>query len=93
MLAAWLLTKASAGVMKRYATRALFVTMLGAFVAMAGDWPRAVADEQPASGLLLATANTIATWLLAGLAIAWRIKPERSQARGDRIATLSPEAS
>jgi hypothetical protein len=93
MLAAWLLTKTSADVMKRYATRVLFVTMLGAFVAMAGDWPRAVADEQPASGLLVATANTTATWLLAGLAIAWRITPERSQAGGGRIAARSPEAS
>ena len=78
MLAAWLLTKASDSVLRRFVTRALFVTTLGVFVAMAGDWPRAVADEQQASGLLLTTANTIVTWLLAGLAIAWRIQPQRS---------------
>jgi hypothetical protein len=78
VLAAWLLTKTSESVLKRYATRVLFVMMLGLFVAMAGDWPRAVADEQQASSLLLTTANTIVTWLLAGLAIAWRIRPERA---------------
>jgi hypothetical protein len=78
MLAAWLLTKTSGSVLKRYSTRVLFVATLGLFVAMAGDWPRAVADEQQASGLLLATVNTIATWLLAGFAIAWRIKPDRN---------------
>jgi hypothetical protein len=75
MLAAWLLTTSSDHWLRRYPTRVLFVTMLGVFVAMAGDWPRAVADEQQASGLLQTTANTIAAWLLAGLAIAWRIKP------------------
>jgi len=78
VLAAWLLTRTSESVLKRYAIRVLFVMMLGLFVAMAGDWPRAVADEQQASSLLLTTANTIVTWLLAGLAIAWRIRPERA---------------
>jgi hypothetical protein len=86
VLAAWLLTKASESVLKRYATRVLFVMMLGLFVAMAGDWPRAVADEQQASRLLLTTANTIVTWLLAGLAIAWRIRPEKSEKQSGRIA-------
>ncbi len=76
MLAAWLLAKSSGHWFRRYPTRVAFVTMLGVFVAIAGDWPRAVADEQLASGLLQTTANTIATWLLAGLAIAWRITPE-----------------
>jgi hypothetical protein len=82
MLAAWLLTKSSDRWFRRYPTRVAFVTMLGVFVAMAGDWPRAVADEQQASGLLRTTADTIATWLLAGLAIAWRIKPEVVQTGG-----------
>ena len=78
MLAAWLLTKASDGVLRRYSRRVLFVAILGVFLALAGDWPRAVADEQGASSLLLTTANTLVTWLLAGLAIAWQIRPARS---------------
>jgi hypothetical protein len=79
MLAAWLLSKASDGLLQRYFARVLFVTLLGVFASMAGDWPRAVVDEQQASSLLLTTANTIVTWLLAGLAIAWGIKPAKSQ--------------
>jgi len=37
-----------------------------------------MADEQPASGLLLVTLNTLVTWLLVGSVIAWRIKPRAS---------------
>jgi hypothetical protein len=88
MLAAWLLTKTANGLLQRYTTRVLFVTMLGVFDAMAGDWPRAVADEQQAPSLLPTIANTVATWLLAGLAIAWWIKPEKSDDQGGRIAAL-----
>jgi hypothetical protein len=77
LAAAWLLTKASAALLARYWARVLFVASLGVFVALAGDWPRAVADEQRAADLLVTTANTVATWLVAGLAISWRIGPER----------------
>jgi len=75
LVAAWLLTKASESILARYATRVLFVTALGLFVAVGGDWPRAVADEQPLGSLLLATANSLVTWLLVGMLIAWRIRP------------------
>jgi hypothetical protein len=85
LLAAWLLTEASGGLLTRYWTRVLFVTALGVFVAMAGDWPRAVADEQAAAGLLLTTANTVVTWLLAGLAIAWQIRPASGRAPGVEV--------
>jgi hypothetical protein len=74
VVAAWLLAKSSDGILARYWTRVLFVTVLGLLLALGGDWPRAMASEDPASRLLPVTAKTIVAWLLAGLVISWRIK-------------------
>jgi hypothetical protein len=53
----------------------LFVAGLGLFLAVGGDWMRALSGGQPNTQLLLATLNSLITWILVGLVIAWQVKP------------------
>ena len=75
VVAACLLSKASDSVLTRYPRRVLFVAGLGLFLAMGGDWMRALSGGQPNTQLLLATLNSLITWILVGLVIAWQVKP------------------
>jgi hypothetical protein len=77
-VAAWLLAKSSERILAHYWTRVLFVTVLGLLLVLGGDWPRAMISDDPASGLLPVTVKTIVAWLLAGLVIAWRVRPSRA---------------
>lgn len=75
LLAAWLLS-AAASKMASYAKWVFFVTVLGVFAALvshisAANWmffPRAYSHVM--------AIDLVVTWFLAGLVLAWRIKPE-----------------
>ena len=71
MIAAWLLSMASEKILAKYFRRVFFVTILGLFLAVYGD----VLSEKPMDRILLSSINTLLTWFLAGLVIAWRIRP------------------
>lgn len=71
IIAAWLLSLTSEKVLAKYSRRVLFVTILGLFLAVFGD----VLSEKPNDRILLSSINSLITWFLAGLVIAWRIKP------------------
>jgi hypothetical protein len=71
MIAAWLLSLASEKVLSKYSRRVLFVLILGLFLAVYGD----LRSEKPMDRILLSSINNLITWFLAGLVIAWRIKP------------------
>ncbi len=71
MIAAWMLSMTSVKILSKYSRRVLFVTVLGLFLAVYGD----IASEKPMSGILLSSIGNLITWALAGLVIAWRIKP------------------
>ena len=72
MLAAWLLSRASDFILAHYLRRVLFVTALGLFLAVGGEWLRELRTAQ----LLLATVNSLITWFMVGLVIAWQVKPQ-----------------
>lgn len=75
LLASYLLLQAM-GSTSGLLQRALFVTALGAFVAI--TYPMAEWNwwNFPTDFTLVAVADTVITWFLAGLVIAWRLKPE-----------------
>lgn len=72
IIAAWLLSMASEKVLAKYSRRVFFVAILGLFLAVYGD----VLSEKPMDRILLSSINHVMTWFLAGLAIAWRIRPK-----------------
>ncbi len=74
--AAWLLSQASARMLATYFRRVLFVAALGFFLAVSADLLRSLTDEQPFSAVAEMGVATLVTWILVGLVLAWRIKPE-----------------
>ncbi len=72
LIAAWLLSKASDTVLKKYSRRVLYVAVLGLFLAIYAD----SFSMKPMENILLSSLNYMVTWTLAGLVIAWRIKPK-----------------
>jgi hypothetical protein len=71
MIAAWLLSLASEKVLAKYTRRVFFVLILGLFLAVYGD----VRSEKPMDRILLSSINNLIMWFLAGLVVAWRIRP------------------
>lgn len=76
MIAAWMLSMTSEKILSTYSRRVLFVTVLGLFLALYGD----IGSEKPVSFTLLSSIGSLVTWALAGLVIAWRIKPREQTA-------------
>ncbi len=74
--AAWLLSQASERMLATYFRRVLFVAALGFFLAVSADLLRGLTDEQPFSTVAEMGVVTLVTWILVGLVLAWRIKPE-----------------
>ena len=71
MIAAWLLSVTSEQILGKYSRRVLFVMVLGLFIAVYGD----LFVQKPMDRILLTSINHLVGWTLAGLVIAWRIKP------------------
>jgi len=74
VIAAWMLSVTSERILAKYSRRVLFVAVLGLFLAVFGD----VFSEKPMDNILLSSINSLITWALVGLVIAWRIKPKIS---------------
>jgi len=78
MIASWMLSVASPKILASYIRRTLFVMTLGIFLAIFGDWLRMLEENEPSGLIVFMMINHIITWTLAGLVIAWRIKPSRN---------------
>ena len=76
ILAAWLLTMTSEDILRKYSRKVLFVTLLGLFLAVFGDLLGSVRDEVATGALVMRMTNGVLTWFLAGLVIAWRVRPK-----------------
>ena len=79
LLAAWLLS-AAASKMAGYAKRVIFVTLLGVFAALVSHISAAHWMFFPAGYSHVMAIDLVVTWFLAGLVLAWRIKPEAAAA-------------
>ena len=73
-LAAWMLASAGDMILSRYYRRVLFVAAIGVIMALADDVLQMSFGPQPKDYLVFLALNNVVTWLLAGLAIGWRIK-------------------
>lgn len=80
MAAAWLLSQASTRVLASYFRRVVYVATLGLFLAVAADLLRALTDELPLTTVAGMAGVSVISWVLVGLVLAWRIKPEASGA-------------
>jgi hypothetical protein len=76
MIAAWLLSVASEKILAKYSRRFLFVSVLGFAVVLFSNVIRSSFDSQPMEHIVFYVITDMVTWLIAGLIIAWRIKPK-----------------
>ncbi len=74
-IAAYLLS-VSTGKMKSFKQRVLFVTLLGVFATLFINFGELNWWFFPVDYTMLAAIDSIISWFLAGLVIAWRIQPE-----------------
>jgi len=73
LIAAWLLSVTSVRILGRFFLRLVFVAVLGALVAVCSG----MSSDAPIEIIALSSLNSLIMWGLAGLVIAWRIKPVR----------------
>ncbi len=73
IIAAWMLSVTSERILAKYSRRVLFIAVLGLFLAIFGN----VFSEKPLDYILLSSINSLITWALVGLVVAWRIKPAK----------------
>ena len=77
ILGAWLLSQASARILASFSRKVLFFAALGTLMASFSDIPRFGIGGYPFSDTLVFAAYHIATWILVGGVVAWRIRPRR----------------
>jgi hypothetical protein len=58
-------------ILAKFSRRLVFVTFFGLFLAVYGG----ISSEKPPDLIVLSSLNNLITWALAGVVIAWRIKP------------------
>ncbi|MFC1724421.1 hypothetical protein ACFL4T_02255 [candidate division KSB1 bacterium] len=75
MIAAWMLSVSSEKILAKYSRRVLFITALGLFLAVFGDLFQLNNTFATSEFTFFTAGNDIITWALAGLVIAWKIKP------------------
>jgi hypothetical protein len=72
---AWLLSAATERVLSSYRRKALFFVGIGVLVALVADVARFGIGGFAMGDALRAAASDIAAWTLAGLVVAWRMRP------------------
>jgi hypothetical protein len=79
MLAAWLLSVTAERILARYSRRVLFFIGIGLLFALLGDMMRYGIGAYSLHHSLILAAQNLAGWTLAGLAVAWCVKPETDE--------------
>lgn len=75
VVVAAMLSMAAASVLSRYLRKLLFVAMIGFVIAVFGDLQRFGIGGYPFVATLLLVARDLVGWFLAGLVMAWLMKP------------------
>jgi hypothetical protein len=77
---AWVLANASSRILSRYASRVLFLATIGIVLALLSVSARFGISAYSLGDALALAVHDLAAWVLAGLAVAWVVKP--SEAHG-----------
>lgn len=83
MLAAWMLSVTSSRILSSYPRKVLFFIAIGLLFAVYGDLMQWGIGGYSLKATLLLALNSIVTWTIVGLVVAWRIRPEADKATAD----------
>lgn len=78
VIAAWMLSLTGERVISRYSRRVLFFAVIGLLFAVFSDLAKFDIGGYPLTSALLLGASDLISWTLAGLVMAWWIRPEPS---------------
>ena len=76
MIGAWMLSVSSPWMLSSYPRRVLFFAGMGLLVAFYGGITNFGIDSYPPRDALMLALLDVITWILVGLAVAWRMRPE-----------------
>lgn len=79
VVGAGLLTHASSSVLSRYASRLLFFSGVGVVVALFGFLSRYGIARYPTGAAVALSFHDLLAWFVAGLVVAWIVRPERGR--------------
>ncbi|MFH1680388.1 MAG: hypothetical protein ABIH26_07060 [Candidatus Eisenbacteria bacterium] len=80
LIGAWMLSVASDRFLSSYGRKVLFFAAIGLLFAIFADLQEYGIGGYPLRSALLLGAHDLAAWMLAGLVVAWRIRPARAEA-------------
>ena len=80
IIGAWMLSQASDRVLCSYPRKVLFFTTIGLLIATFCDLNNFGIGRYPAGDAIAFAMNHIAAWTLVGLVVAWRMKPQQTDA-------------
>jgi hypothetical protein len=89
IVGAWMLSQTSARVVSSYPRKVLFFVAIGLLFALFADLRNFGIGSYPAKDAILLAINHVIVWTLAGLVVAWRVKPEHADS-GSADGSLGP---
>jgi hypothetical protein len=78
MIATWLLSQTTEKILSSYSRKVLFFTGIGLLYALYGDLTSFGIGDYPLSDAIIIALHNIIVWIVIGLVVAWRLKPEES---------------
>ena len=75
-IVAWMLSVTSGRIVSAYPRRVFFCASIGLLFAVFGDLPRYGIGGYPLGSALLLGGQNLVAWTIAGLVMAWRIRPD-----------------
>ena len=79
IIASWMLSVTSDRILSSYPRKVLFFSAIGLLFAVFGDLSEFGIGSYPLRDALVLAAHSIFIWTFVGLAVAWRMKPEKTE--------------
>ena len=77
IVATWLLSQTSEKILSSYLRKVLFFTGIGLLFAIYGDLTNYGIGDYPLNDAFIFALHDIIVWIVIGLVVAWRMKPEK----------------
>ena len=77
-IGAWMLSQTSVRILSSYPRKVLFFTAIGVLIAIFTDLTKFGIGAYPLKDAIFLGINSVISWTLVGLVVAWRMKPDQT---------------